>query len=91
MRRSEIAGWDVSYLDDAATRWRAAADESDRLFSQYRQTVAMPTGPARGAMRHMTTSAPTLVSYRLRVRFSGQLPRLLRTAPPINAMPCRRP
>ncbi|MGV0812735.1 hypothetical protein ABQF34_12310 [Mycolicibacterium boenickei] len=51
LTRSEIAGWVVSYLDDAATRWRAAADESDRLFSQYRQTVgdADWTGTGRDA------------------------------------------
>lgn len=39
LTRSDLTGWDVSYLTDAATRWRAAADESDRLFDQYRQTV----------------------------------------------------
>ncbi|MFD7247974.1 hypothetical protein ACFV6Y_39265 [Streptomyces massasporeus] len=40
MKRSEITGWDVSYLDDAAARWRASADESDGLFSGYRQAVS---------------------------------------------------
>ncbi|MBP2451664.1 MULTISPECIES: hypothetical protein [Mycolicibacterium] len=50
----------MSYLDDAATRWRAAADESDRLFSQYRQTVgdADWTGTGRdAAYDHVSSDA----------------------------------
>lgn len=40
LTRSELANWDVSYLVDAAARWRTAADKADGLFGGYRQTVA---------------------------------------------------
>lgn len=39
LTRSELASWDVSYLVSAAARWRAAADDSDDLFTGYQQTV----------------------------------------------------
>ncbi|WP_396902728.1 hypothetical protein [Mycolicibacterium sp.] len=63
LTRSDIAGWDVSYLDDAAARWRAAADESDGVFDQYRQTVcdADWTGRGRDAAYNRVSSDTRVV------------------------------
>lgn len=70
LTRSEITGWDVSYLDDAATRWRAAADESDGLFEQYRQTVcdADWTGTGRDAAYNRVSSDTRVVQSQSEVQ-----------------------
>jgi hypothetical protein len=40
--RSEIENWDNTHLEDAAARWRDSAGESEMLFEQHRQNVAVP-------------------------------------------------
>jgi hypothetical protein len=42
--RSQIETWDVTHLQDAATRWRASAHQSEALFEQHRQNIAAPGG-----------------------------------------------
>lgn len=42
--RSEIEDWPTQHLQDAASRWRSAATESESAFDQHRQNVAAPGG-----------------------------------------------
>ncbi|WP_235624120.1 hypothetical protein [Mycolicibacterium goodii] len=42
--RSQIETWDITHLEDAATRWRIVAGQSDELFDQHRQSIAAPGG-----------------------------------------------
>jgi hypothetical protein len=42
--RSEIGDWPTQHLDDAATRWRASAAQSEESFAQHRQNIASPGG-----------------------------------------------
>jgi len=42
--RSDIEGWDTSYLDDADIRWRAAAEASESGFEQHLRNVSAPGG-----------------------------------------------
>jgi hypothetical protein len=42
--RSEIQGWDVSYLVGAAARWRQSASGSEDAFAEHRQNIAAPGG-----------------------------------------------
>lgn len=44
LTRSQIENWDITHLDNAATRWRTQADESERAFEQHRQTISAPGG-----------------------------------------------
>lgn len=42
--RSEIEGWNTSYLISAAERWRTAALGSENAFIQHRQNIDAPGG-----------------------------------------------
>lgn len=42
--RSELEGWDTSYLDDADIRWRAGAEASESGFEQHLRNVTAPGG-----------------------------------------------
>lgn len=40
----EIENWPTQHLDDAATRWRAAATKSVEMFEQHHRNVVSPAG-----------------------------------------------
>ncbi|WP_200820247.1 hypothetical protein [Mycolicibacterium houstonense] len=40
MTRSQIEHWDITHLEDSATRWRASAAEFEELFAQHLQNVS---------------------------------------------------
>lgn len=42
--RSKIENWDITHLEDAETRWRQMADESERLFEQHVHNLGAPGG-----------------------------------------------
>ncbi|WP_166906240.1 hypothetical protein [Mycobacterium sp. DL440] len=44
LTRSQLEGWDTTYLADAAARWRQFAAESEALFEWHRQNVFAPGG-----------------------------------------------
>ncbi|OMC38344.1 hypothetical protein A5740_27260 [Mycobacterium sp. GA-1841] len=54
LTRSQLEGWDTTYLAEAASRWRQSAAESEELFEWHRQNICAPggsewTGPASEA------------------------------------------
>ena len=40
----QIENWPTRHLDDAATRWRAAANKSVETFEQHHRNVVSPAG-----------------------------------------------
>ncbi|OBG83843.1 hypothetical protein A5733_19650 [Mycobacterium sp. NS-7484] len=44
LTRSQLEGWDTTYLAEAASRWRQSAAESEELFEWHRQNMCAPGG-----------------------------------------------
>ncbi|AKS32452.1 amidase domain-containing protein [Mycolicibacterium goodii] len=42
--RTAVEGWDTSYLDAAAARWREWANDSESAFEQHRHNIVTPAG-----------------------------------------------
>lgn len=64
--RSQIQSWDAGHLEQAASRWRQMADESERLFEQHQANIAAPggtkwTGQAKDAAYDRVTADLSVV------------------------------
>ena len=62
--RSEVAGWDTTDLDSAASRWGQAASDAESAFDRHRQDIAAPTWVGRAKDAALDRATADLVVAR---------------------------